>query len=86
MGGPRAGGGVELRRHGPLRVASIPAMLFASPRELGCDDCPANVLLVRHDEALANAALGLQAVLYVALLGEVSAGGALIAVLSRRST
>ncbi len=26
-------------------VASIPAMLFAGPHEVGCDACPANVLL-----------------------------------------
>jgi signal transduction histidine kinase len=48
-------------------VASIPVMLFAGPQEMGCDDCPTNVLLIRRDEDLANAALGLQAVLYVAL-------------------
>jgi signal transduction histidine kinase len=48
-------------------VASIPAMLFAGPHDLGCDDCPANLLLIRRDEDLANLALGLQAVLYVGL-------------------
>jgi signal transduction histidine kinase len=48
-------------------VASIPAMLFAGPDKLGCDDCPANVLLIRRDDDLANAALGFQAALYVVL-------------------
>jgi hypothetical protein len=36
-------------------VASIPAMLFAGPHELGCDDCPTNVLLIRRDPDLASA-------------------------------
>jgi signal transduction histidine kinase len=48
-------------------VASIPSMLFAGPQELGCDDCPTNVLLIRRDEEFADVALGLQAVLYVVL-------------------
>jgi signal transduction histidine kinase len=48
-------------------VASVPAMLFATPHELGCDDCPANVLLIRHDPDLANAGLALQAALYAVL-------------------
>jgi signal transduction histidine kinase len=48
-------------------VASIPAMLFAGPHELGCDDCPANVLLIRRDPDLANAALAVETLLYVVL-------------------
>jgi signal transduction histidine kinase len=48
-------------------VASIPAMLFAGPHELGCDDCPTNVLLIRRDEDLATIGLGVQALLYVVL-------------------
>jgi signal transduction histidine kinase len=48
-------------------VASIPAMLFAGPHELGCDDCPSNVLLIRRDPDLAHLAIGLQVALYVAL-------------------
>ena len=48
-------------------VGSIPAMLFAGPHELGCDDCPTNVLLIRRDEDLANAALGFEALLYLVL-------------------
>jgi signal transduction histidine kinase len=48
-------------------VASIPAMLFAGPHELGCDDCPTNVLQVRHDPDLANLLLGVQTGLYAAL-------------------
>ena len=48
-------------------VASIPAMLFAGPHELGCDGCPANVLLLRRDPDLAHLAIGLQVVLYVGL-------------------
>jgi signal transduction histidine kinase len=48
-------------------VASIPTMLFAGPHELGCDDCPTNVLLARRDPDLANVALGLVVALYVVL-------------------
>jgi signal transduction histidine kinase len=48
-------------------VASIPAMLFAGPHELGCDDCPTNVLLVRRDVDLAHVAIGMQVALYVVL-------------------
>jgi signal transduction histidine kinase len=48
-------------------VATVPAMLFASPHDLGCDDCPDNVLLVHHDRTLATVALAVQAVLYALL-------------------
>jgi signal transduction histidine kinase len=48
-------------------VASIPAMFFAGPHELGCDDCPANVLLVDRDATLATIALGFVALLYAVL-------------------
>ena len=47
--------------------AVIPALLFAGPDELGCEGCPANVLLIRRDEELANLALAFGALLYVAL-------------------
>ena len=48
-------------------VASIPAMLFAAPHDLGCDDCPSNVLLIHHDSDLAHVAIGLQVALYLVL-------------------
>jgi signal transduction histidine kinase len=48
-------------------VGSVPAMLFAGPHQLGCDDCPTNVLLVRRDADLASIAQGAEAVLYVVL-------------------
>jgi signal transduction histidine kinase len=48
-------------------LISVPVMLFAGPHELGCDDCPVNVLLIRRDEDLANVALGFQALLYAVL-------------------
>jgi signal transduction histidine kinase len=48
-------------------VGSVPAMLFAGPHELGCDDCPVNVLLIRRDTDLAHLGLGLQAALYAVL-------------------
>ena len=48
-------------------VASVPAMLFGSPHDLGCDDCPVNLLLIREDSDLAGAALAAQAALYLSL-------------------
>jgi len=48
-------------------LAFVPALLFAGPHELGCDDCPENLLLVRRDEDLANVAMGFAALLYAAL-------------------
>jgi signal transduction histidine kinase len=48
-------------------VGSVPAMLFAGPHELGCDDCPANVLLIHRDPDLVTVAQAFDAVLYVAL-------------------
>src|SRR3954452_19245935 len=38
-------------------LAFGPALFFAGPRELACDDCPENLVLVRHDPDLANVAL-----------------------------
>jgi signal transduction histidine kinase len=48
-------------------VASIPPMLFAGPHELGCDDCPTNVLLIRRDPDLASIGLGVVTALYAVL-------------------
>jgi signal transduction histidine kinase len=48
-------------------VASVPAMLVAGPHELGCDDCPTNVLLISPDPDLASIALGSVVVLYAVL-------------------
>jgi signal transduction histidine kinase len=48
-------------------VASIPAMLFASPHDLGCDDCPDNMLMLDHHETLAAVGLGIMTVLYAVL-------------------
>ena len=50
-----------------LPGAVVPALFFAGPGELDCDECPANLLLVRRDEDLASVALALGAVLFVAL-------------------
>jgi signal transduction histidine kinase len=48
-------------------LAFVPALLFAGPHELGCDDCPENVLLVHRDADLANVAMGFAALLYAGL-------------------
>jgi signal transduction histidine kinase len=50
-------------------LAFVPALLFAGPHELGCDECPENLLLVRRDEDLANVAMGFGALLYAVLFG-----------------
>ena len=52
-------------------VGSDPALLFAGPEELDCDDCGTNLLPIRHDESVANALLTLQTVLYVVLFAVV---------------
>ena len=48
-------------------LAFVPALLFAGPHELGCDDCPVNLLLIRRDADLANVAMGFAALLYAGL-------------------
>ena len=48
-------------------VASVPALLVATPTDLGCDDCPANLLLIERNEGLADVMFALQAVLYAGL-------------------
>ena len=47
--------------------ALVPALFFAGPHDLGCDECPANLLLIRQDEGLASVALAFGALLYVGL-------------------
>jgi signal transduction histidine kinase len=48
-------------------VGSVPAMLFAGPHEVGCDDCPANLLLIREDHDLATIGFAFESVLYAVL-------------------
>jgi signal transduction histidine kinase len=48
-------------------LAFVPAMLFSGPEELGCDECPTNLLLIRRDEDLANAAMAFAALIYAVL-------------------
>jgi signal transduction histidine kinase len=48
-------------------LAAVPALLFSGPHELGCDDCPTNLLLARRDEDLANGANAFAALLYLVL-------------------
>jgi len=47
--------------------ASVPALLFADPEQLGCGDCPVNLLLIRSDDALATYFTALGSLLYVVL-------------------
>src|SRR4051794_15326946 len=52
-------------------LAFVPALLFAGPHELGCDGCPANLLMLRRDPAVAHALTGAGAALYLALFAVV---------------
>ena len=54
-------------------LAFVPALFFASPHDLGCDDCPANLLLIRRDHDLATVLTGLGALCYLVLFGIVLA-------------
>ena len=46
----------------------VPALFFAGPSELGCDDCPENLLLIDRDPGLASFGMALGVVLYALLL------------------
>jgi signal transduction histidine kinase len=48
-------------------LAFVPALLFAGPDELGCSDCPTNLLLIRSDDALAAFFTAFGALLYFVL-------------------
>ena len=48
-------------------LAFAPALLFAGPSELGCDDCPTNLLLIERDPDLAAILTGVGALLYFSL-------------------
>src|SRR4051794_32131861 len=52
-------------------LAFVPALLFSAPQDLGCPDCPANLLLVRRDPDLAHALAAFGAALYLALFAVV---------------
>ncbi len=52
-------------------LAFVPTLLFSSPHQLGCDECPSNVLLVRDDPSLAQVLAGLGAAAYFALFAVV---------------
>jgi signal transduction histidine kinase len=54
-------------------LAFVPALLFAGPHELNCDECPPNLLLVRRDADLAAVLTGLGALCYLVLFGIVLA-------------
>ena len=48
-------------------LANVPALLVATPADLGCDDCPRNLLLIDRDEGLQDVAFAFQGALYAAL-------------------
>jgi signal transduction histidine kinase len=45
-------------------IGSVPALLVSSSADLGCGECPSNLLLIERDTALAAVANGFEAVLY----------------------
>ena len=48
-------------------LAFVPAMLFGTSEQLGCDGCPDNLLLIHDNEDLANVAMALAAIVYAVL-------------------
>jgi signal transduction histidine kinase len=48
-------------------VGSVPTLLFAGPQDMGCAECPENVLLIRRDPDLADAGEALEGALYAVL-------------------
>jgi signal transduction histidine kinase len=50
-------------------LAFVPALFFSSPHELGCDDCPTNLLLVDRNADVAHVLTALGALSYVVLFG-----------------
>jgi signal transduction histidine kinase len=48
-------------------LGSVPAMLFAGPAELDCAECPENVLLIRPEPEIADAAQAVESALYAGL-------------------
>ena len=48
-------------------LANLPPLFFAGPHELGCDECPTNVLLIRRDGDAADVASAVGAALYAGL-------------------
>ena len=66
-------------------LAGVPALLFAGPHDLGCDDCPTNLLLVHRDADAAAVRDGLRrAALPRALRHRAGVGGAAMAGHARR--
>jgi len=52
-------------------VGALPGLLFAGPHELGCDECPDNLLQVSHQPGVANALFAVESALYVVLFAVV---------------
>ena len=50
-----------------IPFAFLPRLLVAGPHELGCEDCPANLLLIERDPTAAALLLGVGATLYLTL-------------------
>ena len=64
---PRLDRALVLAGYVVFPFASVPALLFADPEQLGCSDCPSNLLLIRSDDALAAFFTAFGALLYFVL-------------------
>ena len=48
-------------------LAFVPPLMLGAPPEMGCEDCPENLLLIRRDPELADVLTAFGALLYLAL-------------------
>lgn len=53
--------------YGIFQLAFVPSMFFGGPSDLGCDNCPTNLLLVERDDDLMRVATVFGALLYLVL-------------------
>jgi signal transduction histidine kinase len=58
---------IVLAGYAIFTLGAIPALLFAGPREMDCDDCPRNLLRIRPDADLSDIGFGVQSALYLGL-------------------
>jgi signal transduction histidine kinase len=54
-------------------LAFVPALMFSTPHQLGCDECPQSLLFIRDDPDLANVLTAAGAALYFVLFAVVLA-------------
>src|SRR3954465_9112384 len=52
-------------------LAFVPALMFSTPHQLGCDECPQSLIFIRDDPDLANVLTALGAAVYFVLFAVV---------------